>query len=201
MTYEQLKAAIADHLDRDDLNGYIDQFIKIAESAHRRDVRIREMLVREPIAITGRYVPLPAGVLEVMSLRVSGARSVVVQEVSIHEIVNVRQEIARVPSFFCIYGAEIEFDVQPDAGTTGEIVYYKELTPLSASNASNALIEVAPDVYLYGALAASAPFLMNDERLQIWGGLYASAVEGLERTRIASRRVGPLVSRVSGRTP
>jgi len=196
-TYAHLKASIADHLDRDDLVSQIDGFIQVAEAAHRRDVRIREMIRRQELTLNSRHVLLPEGTLEVLSLR---SPRFSLSEVSIHDIFNLRRGSGQ-PAYFAIYGRQIELDAQPDAEIAGEIIFYKALRPLSDEHPVNALLAVAPDVYLYGALAASAPFLMNDERIQIWGGLYSSAVAGLDRITIASRRVGPLVSRIHGATP
>jgi len=34
-----------------------------------------------------------------------------------------------------------------------------------------------PDVYLYGALLHSAPYLKEDQRAQTWAALYTTAVE------------------------
>jgi hypothetical protein len=197
-SYNALKLSIAGHLDRDDLNGFIDDFIDVAESAHRRDVRIRQMLVREPITIGSRFVPLPSGILETLALRCLTNPPTVLRELSMFEMLNSRRTSAGIPQYFALYGDEIEFDVEISQPIEGEIIYYKTLEPLSDTNPSNALLQISPDVYLYAALAASAPYLMNDERIQIWGGLYGAAVAGLDRVNLASRRVGPLVSRVHG---
>jgi hypothetical protein len=52
-----------------------------------------------------------------------------------------------------------------------ELWYYKKLTALATS--TNTLFTVNPDLYLYAALTASAPYLLNDQRIQVWEGLYA----------------------------
>ena len=41
------------------------------------------------------------------------------------------------------------------------------------------LSELHPDIYLYGALLQSAPFLKDDARVPIWDGLYQRAIEAL----------------------
>jgi hypothetical protein len=119
---------------------------------------------------------------------------------NLHEMNRRRQEATGRPSFFTIH-EEIEFDVTPAESYTGEIIAYHAVTALSGSTASNAILVKAPDAYLYGSLLASAPFLVADERIQTWGALYKSAVTGLNMRASSSRRVGPLVSRVSGATP
>ena len=117
-----------------------------------------------------------------------------------HELMRRRDSTTGKPSYFTVRN-EIEFDKSPDSSYSGEIVYYKAETALSDANTSNNILSRAPDAYLYGALLASAPFLMNDERIAIWAGLYRETVEGLGKARRQERSVGPLISRVAGATP
>lgn len=199
-TYTELKTALTDHLARSNLTSYLDDFIDIAESMHQRDIRIREMIQRDAITIDVRQEAVPAGVLEVISLRLLTNPVTVLEEVSLHEMNRIRSESTGKPYRFAIH-KEIEFDVTPDSAYSGEIIYYGAVTALSGSVASNAILAKAPDAYLYGALMASAPFLMSDERIPIWSNLYTNAVAALNRRASSSRRVGPLVSRVAGAAP
>ena len=52
--YNELKQSVIDHLDRDDLSAFADDFIRIAESRHQREIRIRDMIVRVPLVEIGR---------------------------------------------------------------------------------------------------------------------------------------------------
>lgn len=200
-TYANLKTAITDHLDRDDLSTHVDDFIDIAESWHKRDIRIRQMLTRASITINSEFVSLPSGCLEVQSLRILTTPTTVLTYMDAHELMRFKQDGTGTPSFYTINGDEFEFDVNPDSSYSGEIVYYAEETALSDANTSNNLLARAPDAYLYGALLASAPFLMNDERIAVWGSLYEKAVTGLSNMRRQDRHVGPLISRTAGSTP
>jgi len=60
------------------------------------------------------------------------------------------------------------------------LVYYARIPALSDSNTSNWLLDYSPDIYLYGALMQSAPYLQNDERITIWSSLYLKAIDDLE---------------------
>jgi hypothetical protein len=124
----------------------------------------------------------------------------VLEEVNLHEMNRLRREATGKPYRFTIH-QEIELDVTPSETYSGELVYYSAVTALSGSNASNAILVKAPDAYLYASLMAAAPFLANDERIPVWGTFYKNAVAGLNMRANSSRRVGPLVSRVSGSTP
>lgn len=196
-TYANLKTAITNHLDRDDLASLVDDFIDVAEAMHKREIRIREMLARDSLTVDARYVSLPAGFLEAQTIRLLTNPITLLSYVDQHEMDRWRQESTGKPSRFTIH-EQIEFDITPDSSYSGEIIYFGELTALSDAAPTNALLTRAPDAYLYGALLASAPFLMNDERIDVWGGLYTNARDALNAQARASRKVGPLVSRVSG---
>ncbi|HEY7822525.1 MAG TPA: hypothetical protein VIG24_06825, partial [Acidimicrobiia bacterium] len=197
--YTDLQEAIADYLD-DDLTDQIKDFIRLAEARHRREIRIREMVKREAITVNARYIDFPTGFLEARNLRIITNPMRVLSEVSVHEMNLRRRDETGLPSFVTFH-EQIEFDVVPDSAYNGEIIFYKAVDRLSDSNTTNDILDIAPDAYLYGALLASAPFLLNDERVQLWGTLYAQARDSLNATAKASRRTGPLVSRVTGATP
>lgn len=99
------------------------------------------------------------------------------------------------PIFFTITGDEMEFLPTPDQNYTIEMIYRQNLPPL-ASNSTNWLLTLAPDVYLYGSLMETAPYLMDDERVPVWGGLRDKGVTELNDLSLeAQYNAGPLVQR------
>lgn len=206
-TYANLKTTIADYLDRDDLTDRIDDFIDIAESAHRDEVRFRELLVRSSITIADgdRTEALPADFAQVKYIRLLNPQTAVwsryylatLVQVSEHELTEIASLTDGPPKYFCI-NEQIEFDVAADQDYTGELLYYKRMTALSDGNTSNELLVRAPELYLYGALKSSAPYLMNDERLNTWGALYGEALNRLNVSERTDRRSGPQIARVKG---
>lgn len=199
-TVSGLRNSIADYLDDDTLSDQIDDFIALAEARHRREIRMREMITRDALTVDSRFVSLPNGFLEAMNIRLLTDPVTVLQEVPVYEMTVTREETNGKPSFFAI-ASDIEFDRSPDQSYSGQITYYKALTALSDANTSNTLLSLYPDAYLYAALSASAPYQMADERLRVWEALYRDAVQRINAQANASRRVGPLISRVHGRTP
>jgi hypothetical protein len=199
-SFANLKVAIADHLNKSNLTSYIPDFITLAEARHKRDIRIREMITRGSITCDARYEDLPTGFLEAISFRLLTDPATLLEYKTPAELTLYRSETSGRPKYYTI-GAQIEFDKTPDSSYSGEMLFHKSATALSDANTSNAILVRAPDVYLYGALAASAPFLLNDERLAVWDALYEKAVAGLNQSRRQERAVGPLVSRVRGPTP
>lgn len=199
-TFANLKTAIANHLERDDLTSEIIDFITLAESRHKNEIRFRDMIKRSQASLTGRFLALPTDFLEAKTIRLLTNPVTVLEEINLHQMNRVRRVATRTPAFFTVH-EEFEFDVTPDSAKTAEIIYYSELAALSDSNASNALLARSPDAYLYGALVASAPFVMDDRRIQTWEDRYQTARTGLDGSDMRGRNIGPLVSSIVGATP
>lgn len=198
MNYSDLKTAIADYLDRDDLTSRIDTFIDVAEAMHAREIRIREMIQRSQASASDRFLALPTGFLEMRTLRLLTSPVTTLTELALSDMNRLRSDATGKPQAFTVH-AEIEFDRSPDQAYTAEMIYVAKMTPLSNENPTNALLDRSLDAYLYAALSASAPFLMHDERMEVWHSLYALARDALNT--VDRRRAGPLVSRISGPTP
>lgn len=70
----------------------------------------------------------------------------------------------------------------PDAAYTLRVLYYARIPPLMTDTApertyeSNWLLELAPELYLYGALLEAEPFLHNDKRVGLWQERFDRAV-------------------------
>lgn len=207
--FTELKASVADWLNRDDLTDQIEDFIAIAESRHKREIRIREMRVREDFFVDTRIVPFPEGFLDFQYLRLKVFEATHgrkfypnMDQLTVNQLTAISKadEDTDRPSSFCVHDA-IEFNCEPDETYEGEILYYTSLPALSATQATNDLLDRAPDIYLWSTLSASAPFLLHDERIQTWEALYQSTKETLHQSNHDARHGGPLVSRVHGATP
>jgi hypothetical protein len=81
----------------------------------------------------------------------------------------------------------------PDGEYDAELLYYAKIPALSDSNTSNWLLEESPDLYLYAALIQSAPYLKEDDRINVWAGLYQRLFDDMmladERARIGSSKL------------
>ena len=196
-TYTELQAAIATWLERDDLTASIPDFIQLAEARHKRDVRMVEMITRSAITVSDRYPAFPTGFLEPITFKLLTNPVTALQQVSPDQLDGIRIESTGRPTAYTIYET-FELDRAPDQSYNGELRCYTAVTALSVSNADNAILLRHPDLYLYGALSATAPFLMHDERLTIWEALYQSAVKGSATQFRRARRSGNRQPRIAG---
>lgn len=180
--FTNLKTAIANYLNRDDLTSYIADFITLAESRINNELRVREMEVVDTSTTTvsgTQGYDLPTGFIEAKYVIYrSNPYSILQYKAPFDFLKDYNTSVsAGKPSYFTIVGGQILLGVKPDSAVTLEIGHFKKVTALSDSNATNDILTNYPDIYLYSALAESAPFLMQDERLDVWAKLYKEALK------------------------
>jgi hypothetical protein len=204
-SYDGLVAEIASHLDRNDLAANIPTFIRLAEDRMFAELRIRETLARAQATLqaseAGRYLSLPVRYASMKAMRLlTTPRITKIEQVNLDKMDEVRRECSGRPTFFAVH-EEIEFDVWPDQAYAVEMVYHAKPQPLSGDNQSNEILAAYPSLYLYGSLVHSAPFLVHDERIQIWDGLYSSMRDAINDAARKAEYPGPLTARVYGCMP
>lgn len=178
-SYANLKTAIADFLNRDDLTAVIPDFITLAEAQIYRDIRHYEMENRATAQLDSQYLARPTDWLETIRIHLTTSGTRNLQLLSGASMADKRQGIENAtgePKFY--RHAERAFEVfpTPDGTYNVEILYYQKIPALSDTNTSNWLLSEAPDVYLYGSLLHSSPYLAEDSRVGVWAQLYSAAV-------------------------
>jgi len=181
-TYAELKTAIANWLNRDDLTSVIPDFISLTEADMERKIRHWRMEKRATVQLDDQYSRVPSDWLESIRFYLSGGDTYELRQTSHSDMINRRMNAANVsgrPQYFAMSDGAFEIFPTPDAAYTAELLYYGRTPALSDSNTSNWVLEYAPDVYLYGALMHSAPYLVEDQRAQVWASLYQSAIDNV----------------------
>ena len=183
-TYTELKASIADFLNRDDLTAVIADFITLAESQINRDVRHWKMEARSSGQQSGgdEYMQIPADWVESIRLHLTGSGTSAVNLISRDAMADKRErndDTSGTVMYYTHADGQFQLYPTPSADTDFELLYIQKLDALSGSNADNWLLTEAPDVYLYGALIHSAPYLAEDERVAMWAQMYSAAVARL----------------------
>ncbi len=182
-TYSGLKTAVADYLNRDDLTSVVPGFIALAEAKFNRKLRARQMVKRANATIDTQYFAYPADWLEAKEfILLTNPITYLefVTEAQANEIKSTTIVSSQKPRYYTIVGSQIEVIGAPDSSYSGQLTYYAKIPSLSNTNTSNWLLAYAPDLYLYGALLESAPYLKDDERLAVWGQLYNDSKADIE---------------------
>jgi hypothetical protein len=94
------------------------------------------------------------------------------------------------PLTYTIIANNILLGPTPDAVYTTSMLYYKTFDPLTDAAPTNWVITNAPDVYLYGALLEAEPFLMNDQRVQLWATALTQSITTLQEQDNKDRHSG-----------
>lgn len=212
-SYTDLQAAVTEWLARDQdatLIARIPTFIQFAEAKFNRGLFVRQMEDRATTSVQTVYdepefISLPNDFQSMRSIRLPGVTGKPHLDfrspVQLDEYRTSNGNVAGQPLFFTISGTEIELAPTPDQDYVLEMIYRKIIPPL-ASNSTNWLLTLAPDLYLYGSLLESAPYIKEDERLQTWGLGFSTALDGLNNLgRMSAFNAGPIQMRISGVTP
>jgi hypothetical protein len=181
-TYATLQSSISDWLNRSDLTSAIESFISLAEAQMNRTIRHRDMIERAQATMDSEYSATPADWIQSVSL-ILETTPVTQRDYGTAEEMN-RKKSTNVaggkPQCYTHVGDEIQVYPVPDSTSyTAELVYYAKIPPLSDTNTSNWLLAAHPDIYLYGSLMQSAPYLVDDQRLGVWAGLYQKGIDDL----------------------
>jgi hypothetical protein len=208
--YPSLQTAVTEYLARDQdttLIARIPSFVQLAEAKFNRQLFVRQMESRV-IAVVDltssepEFIALPSDFQSMRRVRISSVAGKPSLEfrsgMQMDEFRFKTADVAGKPRYFTVFGKEIELAPTPDQAYTIEMVYRANIPPL-ATNASNWLLSLAPDLYLYGALLESAPYIKEDARIQTWGLGFTSAMADLNNLGLTSTfNAGPMTVRISG---
>ena len=171
MTYTELKDIIADELNRQDLTSVIPTFIRMCEASLNRDLRHWKMEKRASTTFNDRYHTLPTDWLETMRIHLDTGEPLTM--LSVDEMQTIRPKDGK-PTHYAHVAGEIELYPTPDDDYAGEIFYRSKLSGLEAEE--NFVSDDHIDIYVYGSLVHSAPYLQDDQRIAVWLSLYQQAL-------------------------
>tara|TARA_R110000744_G_scaffold13589_1_gene39418 strand:- start:1392 stop:2033 length:642 start_codon:yes stop_codon:yes gene_type:complete len=166
--YTELAAAVQKYMVYDDISSEIDTLLPLAEAVLNREIRIRELQSSQQYpAQTTQTMTLPADFSELMSLYEEGESGGTLELVPSKLFWSRRD--ARTgsgqPVVYTVSNETITVAPTPDAARSYTANYYSEIPGLSGTQATNALLTRAPDVYLWSVLYQAA-ILVGDETLE-----------------------------------
>lgn len=202
-TYSDLKSAIGDWLNRTDLTAVIPQFITMAEARFNREMRVREMLLRSEAVSDAEYLTLPSDWLETYSLEMVVTATTTAPPLSYIGVNEAKilkaNHIQNDPRYYTMTNNFLELIPAPKANQDMILTYYQKIPALSDAAPTNWLMTKSPDLYLYASLLNAAPYLKNDERIQVWAAGMSDVMEKMQMdsekamrpaTALAARRRG-----------
>ncbi len=198
-TFAELKTAIANWLERDDLTNRIPEFVSLAEDriGLETDIRIRAMETSSDLTVDAQTVALPTRYLESRRIYLDGTprRRLDFLTPENFWIRNLSTQTSQ-PQFFTVEGEDLVFGPAPDSTYTGKHLFYQKFASLSADTDTNWILTNARGLLLYGSLLEAEPFIKNDPRLTLWASLYDDLVEKVKKSDKRDRYSGaPLMAR------
>ena len=206
-TYATLQTAVANWLDRSDLTDRIPEFISLAEARMNRTLRLSMMLNVDETTLGGaatliggtRDYALPSGYLQMVDFHL---RTSPITTLSYLTPENMNRMWAGSqggkPLAYTIFAdnstgtpiKKIRLGPSPGSAYDYSIMFYKKIDALSVANTTEQMLTDNPDIYLYGALLEAEPFLMNDQRVQLWATAFQESVRALQEQDNKDRHSG-----------
>lgn len=200
-TYANLKASIRNWSHRNDTpDSLIDDFINLAETAMWQLLEIRDMSARATASMgSNRFLALPDSFIKMRRLSILTSGRVIDLKYATPESMQVNSTTSQ-PRFFTVT-TQLEFDRIPDSTYTTEMTYFKELTPLSDSNTTNAVLTRFPDIYLNGALHYLFKWGNFDTEAQAYLVKFSDAIKRANKQDKKGRYGPAMAGRREGPTP
>ena len=189
-TFDELKAAVADWLDREDLSGRTGDFIALAEARLNRLMGFSALTARVELEAGAGQAELaaPADLRDALSLVRAGDGD------GDGAAQGFRAEAGRLVL------------APPPEAPVRLVLTYRARPRLSEASPANPVLAEHPDLYLFGALAEAAPFLRDGEMLAVFAARFDAALTEarMREARIAAPappRVDPALLALLDRRP
>ena len=172
-SYSDLLRAITNWTHRSDLSSYNADFISLGESRINSELRVRAMETTVASTISAGVIQVPSGYIEMKDLNITSITPYKsLQRKTVNWIYDQYPTRASqgTPLFFAREGSNFIFGPFPDSEYTLTLLYYARLPALSSSVST--LFTNYPGLYLFAALAETAPFLKDDKRVPLWEAKY-----------------------------
>lgn len=188
-TYDELKAALASWLARDDLEARLPEFVALAEARLSRVLATRQMeaVASAQTAAGSASLALPGDYGQARLVRLMVTPPLSLQQLTPAQLERQYRGRSGRPQSFAVIGGAFRLAPVPDTAYTIEIAYERTLPALGAANPQNWLLSSHPDAYLFAALAQAEGYLMNDARAAAWEARLQASLAELE-TRDALAR-------------
>ena len=172
-SYNDLLAAVANRMNRSDLAALIPEFVSCAEAEFNRVLRLPFQYTPDALlSVSSRYTNLPADFLQMDRVFwIDNTRRRPLQYAGIdYRTHDDGTDTSNRPAEYAIKGAQIEIIPAPTVSLSLRISYWAKIPALLGE--VNKLFASHPDLYLYRACYEAAVYMMDQERMTFYLGLY-----------------------------
>lgn len=203
-SYGELKTAVANWMNRTDLEDRIPEFINIAaaklnhgfgtDKFQVEPVRIDAMIESADLSPDANGLAAkPTGFLEARRLYVNGDPNDTVEYLTPEDFWGrAGASDDGSPVFYTIEGSNFVF-APNGSGYTVKLLYYKKFDAFSTDDDTNWLIDNYPFIYQSGALAEAYAYIEEPAMSQHWQAQFIQAVLGLQASSDRESRSGSIL--------
>jgi hypothetical protein len=174
-SYSALKDSVAAWLNEADLVTRIPDFIALTEAVINRRIDHRRMVGVTTLSFSTDRAALPSDFTAVRAVRIDSNATPRLDFMTLDAYAARNTSEGGPPQRYSLAGDYMLFDPPASASLTATLIYSRRVEPLSEAG-GNWLLEAFPDVYLYGALSAAAPYVEDADRGAIWAQLFEKAL-------------------------
>ena len=179
-TYAELQTAVQNWLSRADADilARTVEFITLAEAKINRKLRIRTMETALSDTIASGTISTPTGYVELKHMYIDGSPVQPLKRISAEQLYGLypSRSAEGKPKFVALDGGVFIFGPYADSTYTVKGTYYKKVAVLSDAAPTNWYTSNAIDLLLYGSLLQAAPYIKDNEELQVWKVMYEEAL-------------------------
>lgn len=191
--YSDLQQSIANFITRDDIATYIPDFIALAEARIVRDLKTSEIEITTTLTVDSASESLPDNFAGMVRAHLGGVYPTLDYLPPDRFHSTYASSVTERPVAYTIEGNIIYFAPEPADSYTMTYTYTGK--PDIATDNTNRLLTIYPDIYLFGALAETADFLQDTEAQAKYEGRYQSAIKSANES---NQYKGPLSMQLSG---
>jgi hypothetical protein len=194
MTYAEFKAFVTTFLWRDGdtvLTNNLDNLIKMANAELNRVFKVEDRTITATTPVTDNTATVPSDYREMRSLSLTDVGPMTYLtplEFSRQDVINAGRQ--RLPIFTVSNDLILlSGDFSPENPGEMTMVYYANIPDFAVTDTSWVADDYL-DVYAYCVLKQSAPFLREDDRLQVWTSAYGAALQSALDENAARKYTG-----------
>lgn len=211
-SYSELETEIGKYLGRTDRGAQIQTWVRLVELEAQRKLGLRaqQAVVTDTLAGGSAVLESPVGILYPQQLKFAGSPPINVSTVplAIGEETAYFEAGNATPSQASVWGVTSDYKTQirvwpvPPADIEYTLYYTTGIAPLTAADATNYLLYVAADLYLFGCLYHGHLYDENVEGAAVWRPVYDEQMRSLKRIEALARaKIGRLRMRPQHATP
>lgn len=195
-TWTDLKTAIANALNRDDLTTEIPQFIAWAERHFNRELWADARQDYVSASVSTEALALPSDFERVRAIYLDDAPRISLIQVTLDDLRDFysASDTGR-PTHYAISGGTLYLGPIPSQSYTLKMHYIQSVPALSDSQTTNWLLTAHSDLYRAGSLHEAFSFTKDEERASYWAQKRDQIIDSINRAAAKEQNGGPLSRR------